>query len=149
MITRGNIRGRVTLQIQNGVFWVKIEQDPRGEDLVACFAEARETNLLPGPMPTIVDMLAFNGSIDWNAIAAVREMTPWEKQAQPKPGAHRLIVARCGYISTDPLLAPVIKILCDLFGRSRHRQFRNPEQALLWVLQNEAPPPESVTDDDD
>jgi hypothetical protein len=134
--------------MQSGVFWVKLEQDPKGDDIVACFAEARSSGLLSGPTPTMVDMLNFNGSIDWGAITAVRNLVPWERQHDSAPGSRRAFTARCAYISIDPLLAPVIKILCDLFGGSRHRQFRDPEQGLLWILQDEAPPPDSVASDD-
>jgi hypothetical protein len=147
MIERGTARGSITLQVENGVFWVKLVQDPRGSDLVAAFQEARRSRLLVGPMPTIVDMLDYNGSIDWWAVGAIRDMTPWERQRrqenEPQP-----VLARCAYVSRDALLAPVIKIICDLFGRSRHRQFRDAEQALLWVLQPEAPPPGSALDDE-
>jgi hypothetical protein len=139
VISRGNARGSVTLQVKNGVFWVKIVEDPKGEDLIACFREARQSNLLSGPMPTIVDMLGFNGSIDWTAIGAIREMVSWEHEH--RPDGDNSVLSRCAYISADPLLAPVIKIICDLFGRTRHRQFRNPEQAALWVLHSEAPAP--------
>lgn len=149
MIGRGNARGNITLQVRNGIFWVKITEDPKGEDLVACFREARQGNLLAGPMPTIVDMLDFNGSIDWGAIGTIREMMSWERDGQPTDGNARTVLARCAYVSTDLLLAPVIKILCDLFGRTRHRQFRSPEQAMFWVLQSEAPPPETISSDGD
>ena len=149
MISRGNNRGKVTLRVQNGVFWVKLELDPRGEDLVACFSEARSSGMLAGPMPTVVDMLTYNGSIDWSAITAIRAMIPWEKQHHAQIGFRRIVMARCAYVSVDPLLAPIIKIICDLFGRMRHRQFRDPAHALLWVLQSELPPPERVTPNDD
>jgi hypothetical protein len=148
MISRGNVRGRITVWITSGVPWVKLEQDPKGDDIVACFAEARSSGLLNGPTPAMVDLLSFNGSIDWTAITAIRSLIPWERQHNGASEGRRTYTARCAYVSTDPLLAPVIKIICDLFGRSRHRQFRDPEQALLWVLQGEAPPPESVTSDD-
>jgi hypothetical protein len=149
MIGRGNARGSVTLQVKSGIFWVKITEDPRGEDLVACFREARQNRLLTGPMPTIVDILEFNGTIDWSAIGTIREMMSWEAGGQPIDVKATGILARCAYLSTDPLLAPVIKILCDLFGRTRHRQFRSPEQAMIWVLQSEAPPPETISSDSD
>jgi hypothetical protein len=149
MIERGTARGSIALQVKNGIFWVKLVQDPRGSDLVAAFVEARHSRMLTGPMPTIVDMLDYNGSIDWWAIGAIRDMTPWERQRQHGDDAGRPILARCAYVSRDALLAPVIKIICDLFGRSRHRQFRDAEQAVLWVLQPEAPPPGQAALDDD
>ena len=149
MIGRGNTRGSVTLQVKSGIFWVKITEDPKGEDLVACFREAWQNRLLSRPMPTIVDILEFNGTIDWAAIGTIREMISWRRDRQPADAADRKVLARCAYLSTDPLLAPVIKILCDLFGHVRHRQFRNPEQAMIWVLQSEAPPPETVSSDSD
>lgn len=149
MIRCGTARGSVTLEVKSGVFWVKVAQDPRGQDLVAAFQQARQQRLLTGPMPTIIDMLDFNGSIDWAAIGAIRDMTPWERNRLPGRDDEKPILARCAYISEDALLAPVIKIICDLFGRARHRQFRNPEQALLWVLQPEAPPAASAIIDED
>jgi hypothetical protein len=157
MIGRGNARGSITLQVKSGILWVKITEDPKGEDLVACFREARQSRLLAGPMPTIVDMLDFNGTIDWGAIGTIREMISWERgeeregKRKPRPadGRPTAVLSRCAYLSTDPLLAPVIKILCDLFGHTRHRQFRTPEQAMIWVLQSEAPPPETISSDDD
>ena len=77
------------------------------------------------------------------------ERLSWEAEGQPIDVKATGILARCAYLSTDPLLAPVIKILCDLFGRTRHRQFRSPEQAMIWVLQSEAPPPETISSDSD
>jgi len=148
MIERGTARGSISLQVKNGIFWVKLAQDPRGADLVAAFKEARDGRLLAGPMPTIVDMLDYNGSIDWWAVGAIRDMTPWERQRR-REDENRPTLARCAYISRDTLLAPVIKIICDLFGRSRHRQFRDAEQAVLWVLQPEVPPPGQAMLDED
>ncbi|HWU00073.1 MAG TPA: hypothetical protein VN229_20720 [Terriglobales bacterium] len=149
MIERGTARGSISLQVRNGIFWVKVLQDPRGSDLVAAFQEARRSRLLVGPMPTVVDMLDYNGSIDWWAIGAIRDMTPWERQRRQGEDESNPTLARCAYVSRDMLLAPVIKIICDLFGRSRHRQFRDAEQAVLWVLQPEAPPPGHAILDDD
>lgn len=149
MISRGNARGSIALEVKAGVLWVTVVLDPRGDDMVAAFREARRSNLLAGPMPTIVDMLEFNGSIDWTAIGAIREMSTWQRHRQPGEDGAQIVLSRCAYVSRDPLLAPVIKILCDLFGRTRHRQFRDPEQAMLWVLQHEPPPPELVEPEHD
>src|SRR5215813_4181914 len=109
MIERGTPRGSVTLQVKNGIFWVRLVQDPRGSDLIEAFRQARRRRLLAGPMPTIVDMLDYNGSIDWRAVGAIRDMTPWERQRRHGDDT-RQVLARCAYVSRDTLLAPVIKI---------------------------------------
>lgn len=149
MIRRGTPRGSITLEVRSGVFWVTVVEDPRGADMISAFEEARRTRLLAGPMPTIVNILEFNGSIDWGAIGAIRDMTPWERQRRPHEGDQSQVLARCAYVSRDNLLSPIIKIVCDLFGRSRHRQFRDAEQALLWVLQPEPLPPHKAVLDED
>jgi hypothetical protein len=148
MISRGNARGSVILQVKSGVFWVKLIEDPSGKDLIGAFREARRRKLLAGPTPTMVDMLEFNGTIDWRAISAIRAMTPWERGHPAGQRGIGPILFRCAYVSGDPLLAPVIKIICDLFGHTRHRQFRDQAQAVLWVLQSEAPAADTVRSDD-
>jgi hypothetical protein len=156
-ISYGNAAGRVTLRVEHGVLWLKLEQDPHGSDVVECLERALAQGWLTTGMPILVDMLDFNGNIDWGAVRAIREIMPCagairaegaRAQGLPASGAgaegqaratvdRATQAGRVGYVTRDPMFAPVLRIIRDLFTRSRHRQFRDPEPALLWVCQPE------------
>ena len=140
MIFYGNASGRITLRIERDVLWLTLEEDPRGADIVQSFRDAISDGLLKAGLPTVIDMPGFNGNIDWQAIRLVREMVA---EALPPPAGEtsRLpappALCRVAYVTRDMLFAPVLRILRDLFPQCRHRQFRDPETALLWVCQRD------------
>ncbi|MET1026959.1 MAG: hypothetical protein ABWY00_07315 [Dongiaceae bacterium] len=140
MIFYGNASGRITLRIERDVLWLTLEEDPRGADIVQSFRDAISDGLLKAGLPTVIDMLGFNGNIDWQAIRLVREMVAealpppaGETSRLPAPAAP----CRVAYVTRDMLFSPVLRILRDLFPQCRHRQFRDPETALLWVCQRD------------
>jgi len=162
MIFYGNAAGRITLRVEHGVLWIKLEQDPHGADIVQSFRDAISEGLLKAGIPTVVDMLGFNGNIDWQAIRTIREMvvrelSPPETSKLPEPRelseppqlSERMAPAwqperpgpatecRVAYVTRDTLFAPVLRILRDLFYLSRLRQFRDLEAALLWVCRRD------------
>ncbi len=146
----GNAGGRITARIAHGVLWLKLEEDPQGPELEQCLRDVIADGWLKQGVPTLVDMLGFNGNIDWGAIRKIREMIPWIGEA-PGDAAIDMPVGqkmpregmgtggcRVGYVTRDPMFGSVLRIICDLLGSSRHRQFRDVETALLWVCRHDS-----------
>lgn len=160
-ISYGNAAGRVVLRVEHEVVWLKLEQDPHGQEVVDCLQDAVARGWLKAKMPFLIDMLAFNGNIDWGAVRAIRTIVPCagvpvagfpgadETQkglVAGNPGTQITTGCRVAYVTRDPMFAPVLRIIRDLFTQSRHRQFRDLEPALLWVCQ---PEPEFRGEDDE
>lgn len=115
----------VSAGLADGILWIRIWNEPQGEDIVGCIRQALDTGLLTTGADTIVDLTNFRGIVDWGAIHAVRDMAPW--------GLGRARQARIAYVSTDRMVGALIKLAAGLFPSGRHRLFVEHAAALAWL----------------
>jgi hypothetical protein len=131
-LSYGNEVNQLTLCVRDGVAHFTLVGDPEGRSLYACIRFAVASGIMQLPMPVLVDMTRFSGSIDWQGIHAVAEMTFSQLRAgQPSRVAY---VAPYGWVSL------LIKLASHIFPKSQHRLFPSREQALEWLQSNAASP---------
>ena len=115
----------VTLVVNDGILDIRLEHEPRGEDLVRCLQRALDAGLMKYSMPTLVDLTNFRGQIDWSAIYAVQRMAPWGTGARGQ--------SRVAYVSRDSMFKLVMKLIVGLFPYTRHRLFADEPEARDWL----------------
>jgi len=123
IIRCGSHADYVSLKVAQGILWVILEGEPRGDDLRLCFERALATGTITTSMRTFVDMLRFTGSVDWPSIHAIKDMAVWGADGQ----------ARTAYLTRDTMAVMLLRALVDFFPLTRHRFFADREQALLWL----------------
>lgn len=123
IIWRGTRTDFISLKIEDGLLWVSVEREVRGEDLRACFEYALATGAISTSMRTLVDLRRFHGSIDWSAIYAIRDMAEW--------GADGM--SRVAYVVRHASVGMLFRLIRDLFPRCRHQAFASVDAALDWV----------------
>ena len=106
-----------------GILWVTLEGEPRGDDLRGCFERALATGAITTSMRTLVDLLRFTGAVDWPAIHAIKDMAVWGTDGQ----------SRVAYLTRDMMFAVLLRALVDFFPKTRHRFFHDRDQALAWL----------------
>lgn len=125
-IVCGDKAGSVSAGQGPGFVWIRVVEEPKGEDFVGCIRLARETGLLTNSgANTLVDLTGFHGVVNWDAIHAVRDIAPWG-QGAPAP-------RRIAYVSTDRMFAALVRLVAGLFPDVRHRLFKTREDALAWL----------------
>jgi hypothetical protein len=125
IIVCGSNEGSVSLDFIDGILWVLVEGEPSGEDLLACIKQALETGLLKLNMSTIVDVTRFTGTVDWRSVRAIKDLAPWGTGGTEQP--------KIAYVARDDVFSMLIRILCALFPRCRHRLFLDKAEALKWL----------------
>ncbi len=128
----GNAVGRISLCVRDGVAHFTITGDPAGKDIHSCIRSALDSGIMWLPMPVLVDMTRFSGSIDWSSIHAVAEMTVPYMRADPP--------SRVAYLTPDCWFAALIKLVGYIFTKSQHRLFASQEKAQEWLQLNAASP---------
>lgn len=114
----------VDIHAENGRLEIAIVGAPDGGHIYRGVRQGYDGGWITAAMPTLVDVLAFSGSIDWPSIKAVAQMTEWGRGKYP---------SRVAYLTRDPLFAMVVKVVAVLFPHSRHRVFGNRHAAMTWL----------------
>jgi hypothetical protein len=115
----------VSAGLTDGILWIRVENEPTGADVAGCIRQALDKGLLATGADTIVDLTRFRGVVDWGAVHAIRDMAPW--------GSGQARQARVAYVSTDRMVATLIKLVTSLFPSARHRLFTDYADALAWL----------------
>ncbi len=123
VIWAGTRRDYVALSVAQGVLWVVLEQEPTGADLRGCFQRALAAGTITTSMLVLVDMARFTGAIDWSAIHAIKDMATWGADGK----------ARVAYVTRNNGFYVLLRVVADLFPRTRHRFFLDPHQAIAWL----------------
>lgn len=114
----------VDIHAKDGRLEIAIVGAPDGSNIYRGVRLGYDGGWITAAMPTLVDVLAFSGSIDWVAIKAVAQMTEWGRGMYP---------SRVAYLTRDPLFTLVVKVVAVLFPNSRHRVFGNRHAAMVWL----------------
>jgi hypothetical protein len=122
---RGDSRNAIAIEVLTTHMRVTVVGDPPGPDFLECFSEAYEAGALQYNMCTLVDLIRFNGRIDWTAIAAIAKLAPWGEDAK-----RRSAVA---YLTESPWFGALLKLVSLLYPRTQHRQFADEGAALAWL----------------
>jgi hypothetical protein len=115
----------IDIRLENGLLVIEIAGAPDTAKILTGMRAGYEAGWILADMPTLVDVSAFHGKIDWPAIKALSEIAEWGSAA----GA----ATRVAYISPDRFFAFVIKAVSILFPRAIHRLFPDREAALAWL----------------
>ena len=124
-IVCGTKAGGVSAGQGPGFVWIRVYEEPTGDDLVGCIRQGRETGLLTRGERVLVDLTAFRGVVDWGAIHAVRAMDRWGEGSGEK--------TRVAYVTKDRMFAPLIRLVTGLFPKTRHRLFGTYDAGLAWL----------------
>lgn len=115
----------VDLRVAAGTLLIELAGAPAGERIYDGIRQAYTEGWITTSMPTLVDVSAFNGPIDWAAIRKITELADWgEGDGEP---------SRVAYFTRDPMFMLVAKAASALFPKSRHRVFGNRHAALAWL----------------
>jgi hypothetical protein len=125
IIVQGSNEGSVSLDFIDGILWVLVEGEPSGDDLQSCIKQALDAGVLGLNMNTIVDVTRFTGTVDWQAVRAIKDLAPWGTGGIEQP--------RIAYIARDDVFGMLIRIICALFPRCHHRLFLDKTVALEWL----------------
>jgi len=124
-VTYGNDTDFISVSVRDGIAHITVVGEPGGKLIPACIRFAVTNHIMRLPIPALVDVARFTGSIDWQSIQAVAEMTNvWLPDDVPSPVA---------YVAPSTLVALVVKLLEHIFPKSEHRLFRDRDKALAWL----------------
>jgi len=115
----------VDIHAENGRLEIALVGAPDGMHIYHGMKQGYAAGWITTAMPTLVDVLAFSGRIDWTAIKAVAQMTTWGRSATGP--------SRVAYLTRDPLFVMVVKVVAVLFPHSKHRVFGNRHAATMWL----------------
>lgn len=125
IVCHGPQSGQICLRITPGRLFITVKGEPTGETLTSCFREALERDPEKINVPSLIDLTRFQGTVDWKAIMAVRDMANWGIESRPLKTAYLM--------RQDTMLEKIVKVLTALFENSQHRSFDNYDEALAWL----------------
>jgi hypothetical protein len=114
----------VVLSLDDDLLYVVVRGDPPNGALLACFREAFETGTLTVRRPTLVDLSAFNGRIDWTSVRQVGAIAPWGRSGGG---------SRVAYVTESLWFSALLKLVKELYPESHHRQFGDVQSAAAWL----------------
>ena len=124
-VSYGNKTDQITLNVSDGIAEIVVIGEPDGKTVLACISFAVTSGIMRLPMPVLVDVTEFSGSIDWQSVQAVAAMTNLKMPEGPP--------SRVAYFAQSGLVSLVIKLLSYLFPKSQHRLFFKRDEALAWL----------------
>jgi hypothetical protein len=125
VIHLGEREDYVDLRVTGGTLLIELAGAPAGDKIYDGIRQGYIEGWIRNSMPTLVDVSAFNGPIDWAAIRKITQLADWgEEGGEP---------SRVAYFTRDPMFMLVAKAASALFPRSRHRVFGNRHAALTWL----------------
>ena len=102
--------------------YVLADGEPPGKILIATFAAAVATGALIS-RSTLIDLTGFTGSVDWDAVRTLRDMTPRGIES----------TSSVAYVVRNKLFVKLIKIAMTLFPKVRHQAFTSRAEAVAWL----------------
>lgn len=114
----------VDIRAADGRLEIELVGAPDGGHIYQGMKQGYAGGWITAAMPTLVDVLAFSGRIDWAALKAVAQMAEWGRGERP---------SRIAYLTRDPLFTLVVKVVAVLFPYSSHRIFGNRHAAMSWL----------------
>lgn len=124
-IRHGTGNDYIDIGVEADLLTIRISGAPTGEQIKSSIRDGLDRGWLSTSTPTLVDMRAFDGSVDWEAIRAVRGMADW--------GAAKDRRSCVAYVSTDRILPMLMKVVGVLFPQTDHRVFADPAAARHWL----------------
>jgi hypothetical protein len=121
----GDAQNSIALSIEDDLLRITVRGDPPTGALLACFREAFDTAALTTRRPTLVDLSAFNGRIDWTSVRQVGSIAPWSKQDGQG--------SRVAYVTDSLWFTALLKLVKELYPETQHRQFDDVAGATAWL----------------
>lgn len=115
----------IKLKICGRKLMIAVSGEPSGKLLLERFQEGLARKLLQPGMRTLVDMTQFIGVVDWQAMAQLREMAPWNEDKNHPP--------KTAYLLREGGAALLVKAVGALFPGSEHRIFTQQADAIAWL----------------
>lgn len=114
----------VDIRAEEGMLMIEVVGAPDSGQIFRGMQEGYARGWISTRMPTLVDVSAFQGGIDWIAIKALSQMARWGDGKKPP---------RVAYVSRDPLFTLVVKAISAMFPLSTHCMFPTRQAALTWL----------------
>lgn len=115
----------VDIRAEGDVLIIDLVGAPSGNQLCTGLQKGYERGWIRLRMQTLIDVTAFQGTIDWSAVKAIAKMANW--------GGRNQAPRRVAYVSADPFFVFVIKAINVIFPRTTHCLFSDRSAALGWL----------------
>ena len=122
IIARGAPGARFMMKLTPMRLYVLADGEPRSKSLIDVLAEAVATGKLKSSS-TLVDLTRFTGSVDWEAVKTMRDMSPRGIED----------ASSVAYVVRNKLFVKLTKILGVMFPKIRHEAFTSRAEAVAWL----------------
>jgi hypothetical protein len=122
VVAHGQPGARFMMKLTPERLYVLVDGEPPGKILIDTFAEATASGALKS-RSTLIDLTRFTGSVDWDAVMSLREMTPRGIES----------ASNVAYVVRDKLFATLIKITTAIFPKIRQQAFTARADAIAWL----------------
>jgi hypothetical protein len=122
VVARGYPGARFMMKLTPNRLYIMADGEPPGKILIDTFAEAVATGALMS-RSTLIDLTRFTGSVDWEAVRIVRDMTPRGIESASK----------VAYVVRNRLFIKLIKIATAIFPKMHHKAFDSRAEAVAWL----------------
>ena len=122
VVARGYPGARFMMKLTPHRLYVLADGEPPGKILIDTFADAIATGALKS-RSTLIDLTRFTGSVDWEAVRVLRDMTPRGKES----------ASNVAYVVRNRLFIKLIKIATAIFPKMRHKAFDSHAEAVAWL----------------
>ena len=122
VVARGYPGARFAMKLTPKRLYVLADGEPTGKILIDTFAEAIATGALKS-RSTLIDLTCFTGSVDWEAVRILRDMTPRGIES----------ASSVAYVVRNRLFIKLIKIATAIFPKMHHKAFDSRAEAVAWL----------------
>jgi hypothetical protein len=122
VIAHGPQGARFMMKLTPKRLYVLADGEPRGHCLTDVFAEAMALGMLKSSS-TLVDLTLFTGTVHWESVRTLREMTPFGIES----------ASNVAYVVRNTLFVQLIKIARAIFPKIRHEVFHSRAEAEAWL----------------
>jgi hypothetical protein len=122
VVARGVPGARFMMKLTPKRLYVLADGEPQSKCLIDVFAEVIATGELKSSS-TLVDITHFTGSVDWEAVKTMREMSPRGIESS----------SNVAYVVRNKLFVKLTKIVGAIFPKIRHQAFTSRAEANAWL----------------
>ena len=122
IVARGYPGARFMMKLTPNRLYILADGEPPGKILIDTFAEVMATGV-SNSRSTLIDLTRFTGSVDWEAVRTLRDMTPRGKES----------ASNVAYVVRNKLFVKLIKIATAIFPKIRHEAFSSRAEAVAWL----------------
>ena len=122
VVAHGYPGARFMMKLTPMRLYVLVDGEPAGKTLIDTFGEAIATGKLKS-RSTLIDLTRFTGSVDWDAVRTLRDMTPHGIES----------ASSVAYVVRNRLFIKLIKIAKVIFPKMRHEAFSSRAEAAAWL----------------